>query len=98
MRGLQNYQKCHLFVFFKLIIHITVVFMDFFLGFYTNLAGNLHFRYLILAGGHLFLKILQLASQKWLPKSKIGWELVPIVPTFLEPCYTLHTAQGLGRA
>ena len=43
MRGLQNYQKCRLFVFFKIIIPITVVFMDFFC-FYTNLAGNLHFR------------------------------------------------------
>ena len=43
MRGLQNYQKCRLFVFFKIIIPITVVFYGFFFGFYTNLAGNLHF-------------------------------------------------------
>jgi hypothetical protein len=38
-----------------------------------------------LAGGHLFLKLFQLASQKWLPKSQIGWEHVPTVPIFLEP-------------
>jgi len=31
MRGLQNYQKCRLFVFFKIIIPITVVFNGFFL-------------------------------------------------------------------
>ena len=29
---------------------------------------------------------MHLASQKWLPISQIGWEHVPTVPTFLEPC------------
>ena len=50
-------------------------FYAFFLGFQTNLAVILHFWQLILAGGHLFLKLFQLASQKWLPKSQNGWEL-----------------------
>ena len=27
-----------------------------------------------------------LTSEKWLPKSQIGWEHVPTVPIFLEPC------------
>ena len=61
-----------------------------FWGFQTNLAGNLHFRQLILAGGHLFLKLFQLASQKWLPKSQIGWENVPTLPIFLEPLSQLY--------
>ena len=38
-----------------------------------------------MAFGHIFLKLFQLASQKWLPKSRIGWEHVPTVPIFLEP-------------
>ena len=38
-----------------------------------------------MAGGHLFLKLFHLASQKWLPKSQIGWEHLPTVPIFLEP-------------
>ena len=57
-----------------------------YLDFYTNLAGNLHFNLLILAGGHLFLKLFQLASQTWLLKSQIVWEQVPTIPIFLEPC------------
>ena len=28
---------------------------------------------------------MELAIQKWLPKSQIGWEYVPTVPIFLEP-------------
>ena len=34
----------------------------------------------------MFLKLFQLASQKWQPKSQIGWEYVPTVPIFLELC------------
>ena len=33
MRGLQNYQKCRKFVFFKIIIPISVVFYGFFFAF-----------------------------------------------------------------
>ena len=40
----------------------------------------------MLAGGHLFLKLFQLASQKWLPKYQIDWERVLTGPIFLEPC------------
>ena len=64
-----------------------------FVGFQTNLAGNLHFWQLILAFGHLFLKLFQLAIQKWLPKYQIGWEHVPTVPIFLEPCQWLWCVQ-----
>ena len=78
-------KKSHIFVVFKLIIPITLVLCIFY-GFQTNLAGNLHFWWLILAGGHLFMNLFQLASQKLLPKSQIGWEHIPTVPIFLEPC------------
>ena len=61
-------------------------FYAYFMGFQINLAGNLYFQQLILAVGHLFLKLFQLASQKWLPQSQIGWEYVPTGPIFMEPC------------
>ena len=79
--------RTHIFVVYKIVIPIIVVFMHLL---QTNLAGNLHFQQLIFAGRHLFLKLFQLASQKWLPKFQIGWEHVPTVPIFLEPCLCIY--------
>ena len=85
MCGHQDYKKKHIVVVFKIIIPINVVFMHIFWAFIPIwLAFTIwvpHF-----AGGHLFLKLFYLASQKWLPKSEIGWEHVPTVSIFLEPC------------
>ena len=59
--------------------------MHFFWSFKNNWAVYINFQWLILAGGHIFQKLDQLASQKWVPKSQIGWEHVPTVAIFLEP-------------
>ena len=87
MCGLHNYQNSHIFVVFKTNNPYYRGFYASLLGLQTNSAAILHFRQLILAGGHLFLKLFQLASQKWLPKYQIGLEHLPTVPIFLEPWY-----------
>ena len=70
---------------FQTNIPITMVFMLFF---WLSDQFGWHFPFPVahFGCGHLFRKLFQLASQKWLPKSQIGWEHVPTVLTFLEPC------------
>ena len=94
MCGLQDYQKKPYSFSFQTNYPYYRGFYASFLGFYTNLAVILHFRELILAGGHVYMKLFLLASQKWLPKSEIGWEHVPTVPIFLDPCWPVPNLAG----